>query len=230
MPVKVRKLDHVLEPGMLVRPRRPDGSQMDANRWIVVKLSPDGYMTQAESGHGKLHYSCQWFATDTLIPCKRKGSGKVMMASDRKPIRRKKPDPNAPPPVTLVKKQIGVIAPVGVPAPINKPEKAKKPVAPVPQAVVDMQQLLLTRHTLEGWLDIARGYGVSTVSEWEHAYDTLGPGLQRMNIGNRLRSFIVKNPGARYIDPAIKKQGKLAEKAGAPSGTPTTRKHPPHAR
>jgi hypothetical protein len=71
-PVRRRK-HHELAERMLVRPRNKKGKRMDASRWIVQQVC--GAFTRAR--HGGVS---QFWATDSLIPVVRKGSGRPMFA------------------------------------------------------------------------------------------------------------------------------------------------------
>src|SRR5687768_498353 len=73
-----RKLSHELEPGMIVRPRTPEGRRIDDKRWTVERVS--GAMTRARTG-GPKHFTSQYWATDSLIPVKFKRSATT--AADR---------------------------------------------------------------------------------------------------------------------------------------------------
>src|SRR5688500_367779 len=62
---------HNLEPGMIVRPRTPDGTRIDDRRWMVERVS--GAFTRCVTG-GDKHFTSQYWATDSLHPVKFKRS------------------------------------------------------------------------------------------------------------------------------------------------------------
>jgi hypothetical protein len=141
-----------LQPGMIVRPRAPDGSRLDDKRWKVERVS--GAFTRCVTGSDK-HFTSQYWATDTLHPVKFKRSA-----------------------TTLAEK----LAP-----------GAEKNIRSGRAAVREPDELALalkTCHGLDELLAYAAAQGYPDCDTLRAKISHLNPGLQRMNVGNRLRRFL----------------------------------------
>ena len=147
-----RKRDHVLEEGMVVRPRMPDGTRMDDKRWIVERVS--GAMTRAKTGGGK-HFTSQYWATDSLIPVKFKQAATT--AADR-------------------------LAPGA--------ERHVRAGKAMPHGPDELSEALKACHGLDALLAYAAAQGYPDCDDLRARVSHLNPGLQRMNVGNRLRRFL----------------------------------------
>lgn len=153
-PVK-RTLTHELEPGMVVRPRAPDGTKLDSERWTVEEVR--GAFTRAKT-HGK-RFTSQFWATDSLIPVKFK---RTRTTAD---VRSTKSAESKSRPQTGEQDEIAVALKGAV--------------------------------GLDALLDVARSHGFpeDLCDRVREKVSHLNPGLQRMNVGNRLRGWLSKKTG-----------------------------------
>lgn len=150
-PVPYRN-EYDLQPGMIVRPRAPDGKRLDDKRWKVERVS--GAFTRCSSGGGQ-HPTSQYWATDSLKPVKFKSSATT--AADQ-------------------------MAP-----------GAEKNIRTGKAAVREPDELALALkacHGLDELLAYAAAQGYPDCDTLRAKISHLNPGLQRMNVGNRLRRFL----------------------------------------
>ena len=150
-PVKFKN-PHDLKPGMVVRPRRPDGTRLDEHRWVVEDVR--GAFTRCKSGSGK-HFGSQFWATDSLAPVKFKRSATT------------KADQMAP--------------------------GSERNVRSGRAATKEPDELALALkgcNGLEELLAYAAAQGYPDCDTLRARVSHLNPGLQRMNVGNRLRRFL----------------------------------------
>lgn len=150
-PVPFRNV-HDLQPGMIVRPRAPDGTRIDDKRWKVERVS--GAFTRCVTG-GDKHFTSQYWATDSLKPVKFKRSA-TTVAEQQAPgaernIRKGKAEAREPDELALA---------------------------------------LKTCHGLDELLAYAAAQGYPDCDGLRARVSHLNPGLQRMNVGNRLRRFL----------------------------------------
>lgn len=141
-----------LQPGMIVRPRAPDGTRIDDKRWKVERVS--GAFTRCVTG-GDKHFTSQYWATDSLKPVKFKRSA-TTVAEQQAPgaernIRKGKAEAREPDELALALKAC---------------------------------------HGLDELLAYAAAQGYPDCDGLRARVSHLNPGLQRMNVGNRLRRFL----------------------------------------
>jgi hypothetical protein len=148
---------HQLEPGMIVRPRRPDGQRMDDFRWVVERVS--GAFTRCRRG-GDKEPTSQYWATDSLHPVKFKRSA-VTMAD--------KLAPGAEKHVRTGKAKTGRAA-------LREPD--------------ELALALKACNGLDELLAYAAAQGYPDCDGLRAKVSHLNPGLQRMNVGNRLRQLL----------------------------------------
>jgi hypothetical protein len=143
---------HDLQPGMVVRPRNPDGTLMDDKRWRVERVS--GAFTRCVTG-GDKHFTSQYWATDSLKPVKFKKAAETvadqMAPGAEKNIRTGKASARAPD---------------------------------------ELAEALKACNGLDELLAYAEGQGYPDCDTLRAKISHLNPGLQRMNVGNRLRRVL----------------------------------------
>lgn len=161
-----RRRKQELEPGMLVRPRASKKGARLDPMRWVVE-TVSGAFTRASCGRGS-RYRTQYWATDSLFPVKLKKRARAVTApASPKPAKA----PGAPKKVTT-----------------PRPAKAEGP-DPVALALKNL-------HGLDALLDYAAGRGYPECDTLRAKVSHLNPGLQRMNVGNRLRRWLAENAGA----------------------------------
>lgn len=143
---------HDLQPGMVVRPRKPDGTLIDDKRWKVERVS--GAFTRCVTG-GDKHFTSQYWATDTLKPVKFKKSA------------------------TTVADQMAPGA--------EKNIRTGKAASAEPD---ELAEALRSCQGLDALLAYAAAQGYPDCDNLRARISHLNPGLQRMNVGNRLRRFL----------------------------------------
>lgn len=141
-----------LQPGMIVRPRAPDGTRIDDKRWKVERVS--GAFTRCVTG-GDKHFTSQYWATDSLKPVKFKRSATTVA------------DQQAP--------------------------GAERNVRTGKTSTREPDELALALkacHGLDELLAYAAAQGYPDCDGLRARVSHLNPGLQRMNVGNRLRRHL----------------------------------------
>lgn len=145
-----------LQPGMIVRPRAPDGTKLDDKRWTVERVS--GAFTRCVKGGGK-HFTSQYWATDSLRPVKfKRTTGSSVAERSSK----------------------------------SAESRARRPAGEMDE----IAQQLKDAHGLDALITVARGLGYPDCDTLAGKVSHLNPGLQRMNVGNRLRSWLSRQPGS----------------------------------
>ena len=143
---------HDLQPGMPVRPRRPDGTRLDDKRWKIERVS--GAFTRCITGTGK-HFTSQYWATDSLHPIKFKRSA------------------------TTAADQLAAGA-----------ERNVRKGSATAREPDDLALALKACHGLDELLAYAASQGYTDCDTLRAKVSHLNPGLQRMNVGNRLRRHL----------------------------------------